>query len=913
MKISIGGTSPAAEHLRQMIRDTSQPRRETVHYELNDQYPAFRFVLDTGDRLAIDSVDSPLEARVEANLEELCGDPYEKRRVGGNRDERVMVIDVPERHAKLVAIACYRALLQVTGHGKPPLQRPVEPAPLTDGPALPIERERTEGGCSACLCGRQVCLDALRLPSWKRWLIRKLLPSLLPLLLLVAWAAPAAAQGQRVAQGAAGTQAWVVTASQTGIWNVGIWDGVTFATIRDLPANDALNVAIVDAAGNHITSFGGGTQYTQDDVDATPTGTVVFGKDASDVLKALPIDGSGNLIVNCAAGCVPGGSFADDDAFTFGTTAVGISAGVLDDAAPNAATENSAAAARISSNRNWLFQLRDGGGNERGASVTAANALKVDGSAVTQPVSDAGGSLTVDGTVTVVQGTGTNLHIVCDSGCGGAATFADDDAFTFGTTPINVSGYVFDDVAPNAATENSAAAPRMSSNRVPYVEIRDGAGNERGANVSAGGALVVDGSAVTQPISAASLPLPTGAGTAANQTTIIGHVDGIEGLLTTIDADTGGILTAVQTIDNAIAGNEMQVDVLTMPTTTVQATNLDIRDLTSASDSVAVVGNVAHDAADSGNPVKIGGKARTSAPTAVANGDRVDAYFDSAGRQAVTVPDRTATTTLDRASIGSRCEFDLDGVNGFGVAVSGLGGGAQLVFKGTTDGTNWSIWLVTNRATFSAAALITVDSTFMGFAAAGFRKVAWETLSAGTAGTVTCDWVGTSHPDAGVFALSIGNVTAGDPDAGNPVKIGAHATSAASGLTAVDSGDRVNIIADTSGRQITINGCNLEDVVTAVDTDTAGDSTAGIAAQGAGIRVALYGVIIANSSSTFATVDLRDGTGGAVKATIPAPATSGAVTPFPVPIPFTANTAVAVDPSAALSTISTTLIGCKTR
>lgn len=45
-------------------------------------------------------------------------------------------------------------------------------------------------------------------------------------------------------------------------------------------------------------------------------------------------------------------------------------------------------------------------------------------------------------------------------------------------------------------------------------------------------------------------------------TTIIGHVDGIEGLLTTIDADTGGILTAVQLIDNAISGNEMQVDVV---------------------------------------------------------------------------------------------------------------------------------------------------------------------------------------------------------------------------------------------------------------------------------------------------------------------------------------------------------------
>lgn len=46
-------------------------------------------------------------------------------------------------------------------------------------------------------------------------------------------------------------------------------------------------------------------------------------------------------------------------------------------------------------------------------------------------------------------------------------------------------------------------------------------------------------------------------------------------------------------------------------------------------------GDVAHDAADSGNPIKIGGKARTAIPAAVANGDRVDAYFDEYGRLAV--------------------------------------------------------------------------------------------------------------------------------------------------------------------------------------------------------------------------------------------------------------------------------------
>lgn len=57
--------------------------------------------------------------------------------------------------------------------------------------------------------------------------------------------------------------------------------------------------------------------------------------------------------------------------------------------------------------------------------------------------------------------------------------------------------------------------------------------------------------------------------------------------------------------------------------------------LTGTDGALASVGNVAHDAADSGNPLKLGGKAASSLPSAVAAGDRVDAYFDLNGRQVV--------------------------------------------------------------------------------------------------------------------------------------------------------------------------------------------------------------------------------------------------------------------------------------
>ena len=45
-----------------------------------------------------------------------------------------------------------------------------------------------------------------------------------------------------------------------------------------------------------------------------------------------------------------------------------------------------------------------------------------------------------------------------------------------------------------------------------------------------------------------------------------------------------------------------------------------------------VDGAIAHDAADAGKPIKIGGKASSGVPTAVAGADRVDGFFDLLGR-----------------------------------------------------------------------------------------------------------------------------------------------------------------------------------------------------------------------------------------------------------------------------------------
>lgn len=59
----------------------------------------------------------------------------------------------------------------------------------------------------------------------------------------------------------------------------------------------------------------------------------------------------------------------------------------------------------------------------------------------------------------------------------------------------------------------------------PEQQITDGVDT---LQISAGGAALVDGSAVTQPVSAASLPLPTGAATSANQATEIASLASID-------------------------------------------------------------------------------------------------------------------------------------------------------------------------------------------------------------------------------------------------------------------------------------------------------------------------------------------------------------------------------------------------
>lgn len=141
--------------------------------------------------------------------------------------------------------------------------------------------------------------------------------------------------------------------------------------------------------------------------------------------------------------------------------------------------------------------------------ISAANPLPVDGSGVTQPVSAASLPLPTGAATAANQTTQiTSLQLLDD------VVVADDAAFTPGTTKVSMAGAEFDDTTPDSVDEGDAGALRMSSRRELYTQIRDAAGNERGANVTAGNKLAVDGSGVTLTVASHDV---TNAGTFAVQ------------------------------------------------------------------------------------------------------------------------------------------------------------------------------------------------------------------------------------------------------------------------------------------------------------------------------------------------------------------------------------------------------------
>ena len=303
--------------------------------------------------------------------------------------------------------------------------------------------------------------------------------------------------------------------------------------------------------------------------------------------------------------------------------------------------------------------------------------IPVNDNSSTLSVDDGGGAITVDGTVT------SNLSAVDNAVL---------DQIELNTDPLLVVG---------GGTEATAQRVTIANNSTGVVSVDDNGGVltvDGTVNVGTvttitnvvhvddnASSLTIDNADITSIKNAAetidnaiagaemqvdvvSSALPTGASTSANQTTIIGHVDGIETVLGTIDTDTGNIATSLGNMDNSVDGNYLNVNmnvagtdvasnagVLNAQTIRVTiATDDECNNLlgtidtdtgniaastgvmddwdNGASDGASVSGDVAHDSADAGEPVKIGCKAidmtpnteGEQGPSDVAANDRVN-------------------------------------------------------------------------------------------------------------------------------------------------------------------------------------------------------------------------------------------------------------------------------------------------
>jgi hypothetical protein len=344
----------------------------------------------------------------------------------------------------------------------------------------------------------------------------------------------------------------------------------------------------------------------------------------------------------------------------------------------------------------------------------------------------------------------------------------------------------------------------------------------------------------------------------------------------------------------------MQVDVLTMPTVTIQdgGGSITVDGSVSVSGSVAVTDNSGSLTVDApvGTPVFVrlsdGTSAIATLPVSIA---AAVAVTDNSG--SLTVDDGGSSLTVDGSVSISGSVAVTDGSGSLTVD----DGGSSLTVDGTVSATQSGTWNVGLSSGTNGIGKLTSNS--------GVTIGAVEIAAAQTLATVT-----TVSTVTTVTTLTGGGVAHDGVDSGNPHKIGAKAVAGVSGQTAVAAGDRTDLVAGVDGLLVMQLNCSKEDIVSGVAAITDGSSTSVIAAQGSGIKVYVTDIVIANTSATAVTVDIRDGAAGTVKATFPAPAnTGGVVHSFKTPLPFTANTAVCADPSASASTVTVTLIGFKSK
>lgn len=515
------------------------------------------------------------------------------------------------------------------------------------------------------------------------------------------------------------------------------------------------------------------------------------------------------------------------------------------------------------------------------------------------------------------------------------------------TPPAAITGFALESGGNLAAAATDLAAIEVLLTTIEGNQLADG------HNVTIDNAsIAVTGTfwQATQPISAASLPLPSGASTAAKQPalgtagTASADVITVQGIASMTPLSVSGTVTAeLSATDNAVLdaiaaslAGTLTVGshaVTNAGTFAVQAAQSGTWTVTGTGGTFPVTdsgGSITVDA-PVGTPVFVrlsdGSAAISTLPVslasvpshAVTNAGTFAVQAAQSGTWSVRAQDGSGNA-LTSATRGSERALSVQVVDGSGTQITsfgGSGGGTQYA-EGDTAATITGtaiLWEGAADTLTTASAATPLPVEVAAALPAGTNAIGKLAANAGvTIGAVEIAATQTLSTVTTVTTLTGGGIAHDSADSGNPHKIGAKATTALSGLTLVANSDRTDLYAGIDGVQIVRPYTGLEDIVSGVAAITDGSSTSVIAAAGSGVKVYVTSVIISNTSATAVTVDIRDGSAGTVKATFPVPAnTAGVVLSLPVPLAFSANTAVCADPSAAASTITVTLIGFKSK
>lgn len=355
-------------------------------------------------------------------------------------------------------------------------------------------------------------------------------------------------------------------------------DAVDTNTAAIQTAAEAIQAAVEGTLT--VTGGGGGVEYTEGDTDATITGSAILWEDAADTLRAvsatkpLPVDlGSNN------------------DVTVTGTVDLG--------ATDNAVLDSIAA--------------------KDFATQTTLAAIDADTSNISTKIDTLAGA---------VSGTEMQVDVLT------MPTVAVTGTFYQATQPVSAASLPLPSGAATAAKQPALGTAGTPSSDVITVQ---GAASMT--------ALVVDGSAVTQPVSLASVPshAVTNAGTFATQATLQTGSNVIGALTANQSVNVAQINGVATTMGNGAAGTGVQRVTIASDSTgqiKLAAGTAAIGKLTANSgvdigdvDVTSLTGStVAHDAADSGNPHKMGARAVSAEIAAVANNDRTDLLATLTGK-----------------------------------------------------------------------------------------------------------------------------------------------------------------------------------------------------------------------------------------------------------------------------------------